>query len=213
MGSLGRPSTDLIRALIRWPMPENIGLSIAGGEIRDWTSDLDQSIAGILPSRFFLKIALAHSSGLSWRSLASRIASSLRHPSQLILGYYADFAQADSPAWRDVVDASTRLGSRYVLMDTCQKARGRLLDYHSASALQEMISWAHQHGLRVALAGSLRLEDLSELENVGADWLGMRGALCKNSERTSELCPELLRLALSMFPSSSRIEGLSHVIR
>jgi uncharacterized protein (UPF0264 family) len=207
LGSLGRPSISLVQQLLRMEIPDDVHVSVAGGELKDWSPQLSSDLAAILPRRFHLKLALADCKGVDWVELASQVSRSMLEPSQLILVHYADSDHVEAPDWQSVVEASRALGCRFVLIDTCNKKSGGLLDLKSPNELREMIRLAAGFQLGVALAGSLKLDQLKSLSDVGAQWLGIRGAVCKNADRTSALCQHLLHQAVSMFQDPSGIES------
>jgi len=65
-----------------------------------------------------------------------------------------------------------------VLVDTAHKRGPGLLDLWSMATLESWVSQAHAHGLMVAVAGKLGLDDLQAVADAGADVAGVRGAAC-----------------------------------
>jgi (5-formylfuran-3-yl)methyl phosphate synthase len=65
-----------------------------------------------------------------------------------------------------------------VMLDTADKASGRLTSVLSIGRLTEFVRMARDHDLFVGLAGSLRESDIDVLARLGPDMLGFRGALC-----------------------------------
>lgn len=206
-GSLGRPKLETILELTRMEISSDLHVSVAGGELAEWPFELDELLAAALPRRFHLKLALAYCNGKKWQETAGRISQSLKHPTQLILVHYADATDACSPDWTEVIEAARSLECRYVLIDTHNKRTGGLLDHCSIDQLKVLIQLAHEVGLSVALAGSLKLNQLELLTHLGAEWLGVRGAICQTNARTSSLCRDKLTKALSLFPTYSRNES------
>ena len=205
LGSLGRPSLELIFAVLELNIPKFLQVSVAGGELPSWTSDLDMSLAAKLPVRVYLKIALANCNETPWQIAAERISRAFIRRSQLILVHYADFEQAKAPSWQQVIETSKSLGGKYVLIDTHGKESGGLLDHYSLEQLAVMIKMAKQLKLGVALAGSLKLAQLQSLSGSEADWLGVRSAICHEAHRTGDICRERLQQAIALFPSFSSI--------
>jgi len=205
-GSLGRPSLELIFSIFELGIPESVQISVAGGELRDWSDDLDDLLAAKLPARAYLKLALAGCQDVAWRNIAERISRSLVRRSQLILVHYADFVNSKAPGWQEVIETAKSLGGRYLLIDTHGKDSGGLLDHYSYEQLERMIDTAKLQNLGVALAGSLKLDQLQSLSNLHADWLGVRGAVCKEAQRTGELCENRLKQALDLLrPARSSV--------
>jgi len=204
LGSLGRPSLELIFEVLELDIPESIQISIAGGELKNWTLELDATLAATLPARAYLKVALSDCIGTDWLGIAKRISLALVRRSQLILVHYADALNANAPSWDEVIESASSLGGKYVLIDTYRKETGGLLDHYSMERLGEMIESAKARKLGVALAGSLKLDQLQSLSNLQPGWIGVRGAICKKTNRTGDLCPDRLAQALAIFSSSSQ---------
>lgn len=75
-----------------------------------------------------------------------------------------------------------------VMLDTANKAAGRLPTVLPAGELAKFVRMARNSGLLCGLAGSLRMEDIAGLASLGPDVLGFRGALCETG-RASKLDP------------------------
>jgi uncharacterized protein (UPF0264 family) len=74
------------------------------------------------------------------------------------------------------------------MLDTRDKSAGRnLLDIVSPTALRRFVERAHRHGLEVALAGSLRAEDVPRVREVGAEIVGIRAAACAGDRRSGRV--------------------------
>jgi dihydroneopterin aldolase len=86
-----------------------------------------------------------------------------------------------------------------VMLDTAYKQTGSLLDVISPDKLQQFVKSARQYALLTGLAGSLRPHHIDDLLGLNPDYLGFRGALCRQHQRTAQLDPELIRHVLSHF--------------
>jgi len=71
------------------------------------------------------------------------------------------------------------------MMDTSVKDGKNLFDHLSIDSLKKFVYLAHDFGLKVALAGSLRKQDLPVIYGLGADIAGLRGAACTNNNRVT----------------------------
>ncbi|MFZ2311231.1 MAG: (5-formylfuran-3-yl)methyl phosphate synthase, partial [Methylobacter sp.] len=60
--------------------------------------------------------------------------------------------------------------------------------------IAQFVSLAKAHRLICGLAGSLRLEDIPELITYQPDYLGFRGALCLQHNRTARLSEQSVAL-------------------
>ncbi len=79
------------------------------------------------------------------------------------------------------------VGFTGVMLDTMDKKRGSLLQIMPLTELSNFVALAQSKQLLCGLAGSLRLTDLPSLLPLKADYLGFRGALCQQQQRTSSL--------------------------
>ena len=74
-----------------------------------------------------------------------------------------------------------------VMLDTMNKRQGSLTQIMDAAELLHFVTQAKALQLLCGLAGSLRLADIPELLPLNADYLGFRGALCKEHDRVGRL--------------------------
>ena len=82
------------------------------------------------------------------------------------------------------------LGITGIMLDTCNKTTGSLIEKLPIHVLKEFVDGARNAKLLTGLAGSLRVQDIEPLLELNADYLGFRGALCRNGQRGAELDPE-----------------------
>lgn len=93
-------------------------------------------------------------------------------------------------AW---IQALQQAGFTGVMLDTMNKSAGSLTRHMSLEQLQLFVQIAKTAGLTTGLAGSLKESDIPELLPLQADYLGFRGALCKQHERTAALDADRIR--------------------
>ena len=89
-----------------------------------------------------------------------------------------------------IIQALQKAGFAGVMLDTMHKSTGSLTQLMSQAELQTFVRTAKELGLLCGLAGSLNKDDISALLPLQADYLGFRGALCKQSRRTAALDSE-----------------------
>lgn len=97
------------------------------------------------------------------------------------------------------------------MLDTADKRAGGLRRHLGDAMLTEFVVRVSRQGMLTGLAGSLGLADIAPLARHAPDYLGFRGALCKDG-RTSTLDPERVRAvraaidqAADYQPSAARI--------
>ncbi len=216
-GPLGRPTAELVRASQRYLAESkqrreslcDVRFSVAGGELKEWGSNFGSSsevvfVEALHPTTY-LKIALSSlQKDADWQRKIQEIAANLSDRRQLILVYYADAAEAQCPNWESIIQCANEIGSSYVLVDTWNKEHGNLTSHIDPSQLKSMVVGAKPAGLEVALAGSLTLDSLVQLQSIGAAWLGVRGAVCEDNLRTAFLCKKKLAQAVAVFAQSGK---------
>jgi uncharacterized protein (UPF0264 family) len=69
------------------------------------------------------------------------------------------------------------------MLDTAHKAGKTLRDWRTGNELEEFVTRSRSRGLLTGLAGSLRQEDIPPLLATVPDYLGFRGALCRDGDR------------------------------
>ena len=207
-GSLGAPSMDTLAAVVAQVKQHNVAnaiVSAALGELRDASLDALTALpAGIQLVKFGL-------SGLrqrpDWPVLLQTIRGALRDDVQLVAVAYADAELADAPNWQEVLQAAVCQGIGTLLVDTFDKSAGQLMDWLPPEQLVNVITTAHQQGIRVALAGSLAIADVPILAPLQPDILAFRTAATRGA-RTDQICPDAVRrLVSSMAPSRPRQLG------
>ena len=123
--------------------------------------------------------------------LAARVSSK---QGQLIAVLFADQA-LDLKVVADIAEA----GFVGVMLDTMDKSRGSLLDVFPVQSLQEFVESSRRQGLLCGLAGSLRQSDIRPLLALAPDYLGFRGALCNQQQRTGDLDPDAVKRICAFF--------------
>jgi (5-formylfuran-3-yl)methyl phosphate synthase len=109
---------------------------------------------------------------------------------------------ADRAPMITTIGAFAQAGFSGIMLDTAGKGAGGLLAHIDLPRLGQFVEEVHGANMFCGLAGSLRLEDISQLLPLGADYLGFRGALCTQGERRSAVVPQRLRAVRKAITSS-----------
>ena len=187
-GSLGRSAPEIMEKIVQLTS-NRVPASAALGEFTDFVS---QECIPSLPSGLSYK--KAGTAGLrnvpNWQSKLR----SMNLGSRWVAVIYADHADLAAPDPRELYDLACELGSAGILIDTCNKHGGRLVDRMTQNELFKWRERTREAGLFLALAGSLRLEDLISVAEVSPDIVAVRGAVCHYGNRTGEVGESLVRL-------------------
>lgn len=111
---------------------------------------------------------------------------------------------ADQPFALDWLSLFAAAGFAGAMLDTADKQAGSLTGLRDVSFLSAFVNATHRQGLLCGLAGSLRVEDIEPLRQLGPDYLGFRGALC-SGVRTGELNPRLVAELLTQIRTPAHV--------
>jgi (5-formylfuran-3-yl)methyl phosphate synthase len=206
-GPLGPADEDVIRAVVR-TVQGRLPVSAALGELRE-------SPATPVPDGLaFVKWGLAGLADQDWRGAFCQraqpfLASGGPTP---VLVAYADAQPAGAPPVNEVTAFACQgswAGKRILLIDTFDKAaaagrRNTLLDWLTIDQVGELCRMCRTKGVRVALAGSLGVEQIHLLRDTGPDWFAVRGAVCTGHDRHQVVREDRVRLLARLL---SRDEG------
>lgn len=106
---------------------------------------------------------------------------------------YADYRRFGGLTPLQLVEIAKASGSDMVMLDTYIKDGKNLFDATNEDELAEFVERAHDAGLKVALAGSVRAEHLEPLARIGTDVVGVRGAVCGGFDRGTTIDPAKAR--------------------
>jgi (5-formylfuran-3-yl)methyl phosphate synthase len=134
-----------------------------------------------------------------------KAAKQCNHKIKVVAAGYADYQRANSVEPLLVVEAAVKAKADLVMLDTAVKDGKTLFDFQSTSQLKDFIKKAHACGLGAALAGSLRAQDLPVIYGLGADFAGLRGAACSNSNRdTGHITRERVKALVEIIREASK---------
>jgi dihydroneopterin aldolase len=128
-----------------------------------------------------------------------RALSSLAHRIKIVGVMFAD-----SGADIALVTIMVESGFAGAMLDTAEKSGGRLLDCMDIASLRDFVGACRAHGLMAGLAGSLEAPDVPRLLLLAPDYLGFRGALCAERDRTARIDPESVGIIRELIPLDPR---------
>lgn len=114
---------------------------------------------------------------------------------RIVLVYFAD----RQPACEDPASLAGA-GIQGVMLDTADKRSGSLRAVVRDETLRDFVRRAQVYGLMTGLAGSLQVRDIEPLLKIRPDYLGFRGALCRNGWRQHAIDPQAARAVRTLIP-------------
>lgn len=98
---------------------------------------------------------------------------------------YADAYRVGAVDPMEIPKIAADSGADLAMVDTAIKDGKTLLDFMDMDKLNTFVSKIHDYGLKSALAGSIKKEQLKPLHEIGCDVVGIRGAACIDGDRNS----------------------------
>lgn len=150
--------------------------------------DLPMQVESVLPAARAMAatgvdyVKIGFFPGGDWQACIAGLADVARNGQALIAVLFAD----TKPDFA-VIDALHQAGFTGVMLDTMDKKQGSLTQIMAYSELAAFVDRAKQADFLTGLAGSLKAADIETLLPLDADYLGFRGALCREHCRTAQL--------------------------
>ena len=206
-GSLGAASPEVWRQ-VRDAMPAKVPCSAALGELRDVTAGQFAQWRCSLAGYQFAKLGLAGCGEISdWQGHWERVLAELPPETGRVAVVYADWQSTGAPSPAEIFSAAIESNCTALLIDTFDKTRGSIFENISRQEIQHFLSAARAAQLITVLAGSLTPLLIRELLPLAADFLAVRGAVCRGGRAGA--VDEALVADLAKILLSTR-EGANH---
>ncbi len=107
-------------------------------------------------------------------------------PNILVVGAgYADSSSFNGIDPMKIPIVCRTAGADFAMLDTLSKEGTTLFNFLNLTELKLFVNQGHKLGLLCALAGSLKLEHIKTIHQLGTDVIGFRGAACSGNDRKS----------------------------
>jgi len=204
-GSLGMAAVQDIQEIGQEvEQSSQVTFSIALGELHDHRPD--EKFPELSSRIDFVKVGLAGcATDSSWRGNYSQLRDQLTEQTDNSCNWvaviYADHSAAESPLPDEIVDYAISNSLSGVLIDTYEKNGLSLLDHLHLEQIERITRRCHEKGLFLALAGSLKREQITQLAPIAADIIAVRGAVCQGQNRQAQLDPHRIAQRQSLLSS------------
>lgn len=98
---------------------------------------------------------------------------------------YADAYRVGAVDPMEIPIVAADAGADLAMVDTAVKDGTTLFDFMNEEKIVEFNDKIHDYGLKSALAGSVKKDQLKKLYELGCDVVGIRGAACTGGDRNS----------------------------
>ena len=196
-GALGAPAPGVLTEVVR-AVGSAAPVSVALGDMPALPHTAALAARGAaLTGADYVKVGLRGVNELEGAvALMSAVQAAVEDQTKVIAAAYADAHALDppalSPAW--LPELVQRTGIAGALVDTCVKDGRGLYGWLSEAELADLIARTRAAGASFAVAGQLTREQLCRVD---ADIVGVRSAVCRDSDRTGELDSALVAAAIA----------------
>ena len=186
-GSLGANFPWIIRQ-VRNLVPQSIEVSATIGDFPHLPGSASLAALGAAVSGSnYVKVGLKGSKTLEEAFFlmhhVTRAVKEYDLNTKVVLAGYADYHRAETLDPFLLPEVARSAGCDVVMVDTFIKDGKRLFDFMDDACCKRFIDKGHEKDLEVALAGSIKLQDIPILKRTGADIIGIRGAACSHGDR------------------------------
>lgn len=148
----------------------------------------------------YIKVGLKFSGADQARELIQAVVKGVKwqFPEKyVVIAAYADYSRINTISPFEMAPIAAEAGADLAMIDTAVKDGKSLFDYLDVATLVEFTEKGRELGLKTALAGSLKFDDLTALKQINPDIIGVRGMVC-GGDRSDSIRPELVEKALDM---------------
>jgi len=101
---------------------------------------------------------------------------------KVVAASYADYKEFEGLDPLLIPKIAYKSEADCVLIDVKNKGQSNLLDFLNSSQLRLFVKESHNFGLKTALAGRLGKENIAQIQELGADIIGVRRAVCNKDD-------------------------------
>jgi (5-formylfuran-3-yl)methyl phosphate synthase len=188
-GSLGANFPWVIRN-IRNITPEGMHVSATLGDVPYKPGTVSLAAAGaVVSGADYIKVGLYGTKNYDEAlEVMENVVKSVREFDEkalVVASGYADAHRVGAIDPMEIPRVAADAGADLAMVDTAVKDGKTLFDFMDLNMLQEFNNMIHDHGLKSALAGSIKKDQLKLLHDVGCDVVGIRGAACTGGDRNN----------------------------
>ncbi|UTB32983.1 MAG: (5-formylfuran-3-yl)methyl phosphate synthase [Methanobacterium sp. ERen5] len=188
-GSLGANFPWVIKN-IREITPEGMHVSATLGDVPYKPGTVSLAAAGaVVSGADYIKVGLYGTKNYDEAlEVMENVVKSVREFDEdalIVASGYADAHRVGAVDPMEIPRVAADSGADLAMVDTAVKDGKTLFDFMDVEKLQKFNDNIHDYGLKSALAGSIKKDQLKLLYDIGCDVVGIRGAACTGGDRNN----------------------------
>jgi uncharacterized protein (UPF0264 family) len=147
-----------------------------------------------------VKIGLAFSGQEKARDVIAAVVRAVKDEfpeKYVVIAAYSDYQRMHSISPFEMAPLAAECGADVAMVDTGIKDRQSTFAFMNEDTLRSFTQTNKKLGLRTALAGALKFEDIEALKRINPDIIGVRGMVC-GGDRNATIREDLIKTALAM---------------
>ncbi|HOX35484.1 MAG TPA: (5-formylfuran-3-yl)methyl phosphate synthase [Methanoregulaceae archaeon] len=147
----------------------------------------------------FIKIGLAFDGNDAARDVIAAVVRAVKDEfpeKSVVIAAYSDYRRMGTIAPVAMAPLAAELGADYAMVDTGIKDGKSTFEFMNDDELSVFTATNRDLGLKTAIAGSLKFEDLDRLKKIDPAIIGVRGMVC-GGDRNATIREDLIRTALA----------------
>lgn len=148
----------------------------------------------------YIKIGLAFDRVTRARDMISAVVKAVKDEfpeKKVVIAAYSDYKRMGTISPYEMAPIAAELGADVAMVDTGIKDSKSTFEFMNEADLISFTVRNTDLGLKTAVAGSLRFEDITALKRINPDIIGVRGMVC-GGDRNATIKEELIATALAM---------------
>jgi len=148
----------------------------------------------------YIKIGLAFDGVTRARDMISAVVKAVKDEfpeKKVVIAAYSDYKRMGTISPYEMAPIAAELGADVAMVDTGIKDGKSTFEFMNEADLSSFTARNAELGLKTAVAGSLRFEDITALKRINPDIIGVRGMVC-GGDRNATIKEELIVTALAM---------------
>ncbi len=198
-GSLGANFPWIIREIKTLAGKKPVSAAIGDNEYKPGTAALS-AYGAAHAGADFIKVGLMFDGTDHAREVIGAVTTAVKgeFPEKyVVIAAYADFQRMGTISPLAISSLVADAGADIAMIDTGIKDGKSLFEFMDEEALTRFTEQNRGFGLKTALAGSLRFEDLDALKRIDPEIIGVRGMVC-GGDRSATIRAELVEKAMMM---------------
>lgn len=188
-GSLGASFPWIIKG-VREMTPKDMLVSATLGDVPYKPGTVSLAAMGALVSGAdYIKVGLYGTSNYDEAlEVMENVVRTVRENSPdavVVASGYADAHRVGAISPMEIPKVAADAGADLAMVDTAVKDGKTLFDFMDMDDLQKFVNEIHDYGLKSALAGSVKKDQLKPLYDINCDVVGVRGAACIGGDRNT----------------------------